>query len=139
MLTIRPAAPAEPGTLPVPDRRRRRLLVGAVLLSVVCVLGGVVGSVHVPPGGLAVDPAGAEACGMLDRWLRGGRVEPTLEIAERAVGPAYRSSTDAIRGSAGVIVDFLHSDGTCCYGFRVVDLSRLHRACVAAGADLPPY
>jgi hypothetical protein len=88
---------------------------------------------------LAGDPAGAEACGVLDGWLRGGRTEHEFEIAKRAAVPARRSSTEAISSSANGIADSRNSDGTCCTGVAFADLRRLHRACAGAGVDLPRF
>jgi len=117
------------------------MLVGLALLLAVSAIGVVVGSAIVGRASapLAGDPAGAEACGILDRWLREGRAEAELEIARRAAELAGRSSTEAIHSLPRGVADVLNSDGTCCAGFAFVDLHRLHRACTAAGVDLPPY
>jgi hypothetical protein len=119
-----------------------------MVLAAVSVLALAIGSVVVGSGGwrrsdgLADDPAGAEACGIVDRWLRGGRGPNESEIASRAGEFAQRSSTEAIRSLAKRgIADSLRSDGTCCDGREIffIDLRQLHRACVDEGVDLPPY
>jgi hypothetical protein len=126
----------------------RRVFVALVVLAAVSVLALAVASVVAGYGGwrrsdgLADDPAGAEACGIVDRWLRGGREGSEFEVAKRAAEFAKRSSTEAIRSLAKRgVADRLRSDGTCCDGeeFFSVDLRQLHRACVDEGVDLPQY
>jgi hypothetical protein len=126
----------------------RRVFIALMALAALSVLALAIGSVVAGSGGwrrsngLADDSAGAEACGIVDRWLRGGREGSEFEVAARAGEFATRSSTEAIRSLAKRgVADRLRSDGTCCDGeeFFSVDLRRLHRACVDEGVDLPPY
>jgi hypothetical protein len=123
---------------------RRRMLAGVVALVVVAsALGLVARSLIVGPAAartpLAGDPAGAQACGIVEQWLSQGRLEHEFEVAKRAAVPAGQSTSPPIRQSASGVADTLRSDGTCCDGFAFVDLRRLYGACVAAGVDMSPY
>jgi hypothetical protein len=124
---------------------RRSVLAGVVVLFVAgsalalmarSMIGPAASQASTP---LASDPAGAQACGILDQWLGQGRPERDFEVAKRAAVPARQSTTEAIRLAANGIADVRRSDGTCCDGFAFVDLRQLYRACVAAGVELPPY
>jgi hypothetical protein len=128
----------------VPGSALRRVLVALIVLAVVSCLGLLVGWVIVDSRreSLAGDPAGAEACAVVERWLRQGRVEDEFEISVRAAEFAVESSTEAIRSTVERgVADSLRSDGTCCDGksFYGVDLRRLRSACADAGADLQPF
>jgi hypothetical protein len=87
---------------------------------------------------LADDPEGAQACGALDRWLRGGRQKAEADVVAEAAPHAIAARSASIRAPAGH-GDAVNPDGSCCYPVYFVDLRRLHGACVAAGVDLPPY
>jgi hypothetical protein len=122
----------------------RRVFAALMVLAALSVLGLMIGSVIVASRreSLAGDRGGAEACAIVDRWLRQGRVEDEFHVSSRAAMFAYNSSTEAIRSTVVVgIADSLRSDGTCCDGEHIysVDLRRLRNACADAGVDLPPF
>jgi hypothetical protein len=87
---------------------------------------------------LAGDPEGAQACGVLERWLRDDRRAAEADVVAQAAPHAIAARSAAIRAPAGH-GDAINPDGSCCYPVYFVDLRRLHAACRDAGVDLAAY
>jgi hypothetical protein len=88
----------------------------------------------------SADPDGARACETLGRWLREGRVTHEFETVREAARYASGAKTGSIRATVNGVADVPRPGHPGEFdGVPLVDLRQLHRACRAAGVDLPPY